>query len=197
MDEAGDGQCHRRPLQHGDVLRPEGGAVGAGREHDHTAPALALVLDGGGEPARRAACRRVVVGPGGSGALFPTGERLLHRASGRFADQCLVHQVLQDDRAAAHLRRRTHHVLRAGTAQGQGGERLVDALGAAHRVRLVAEQEGVHDLVGQHNENGEPVDEGHRVGSQAHRSRVETRQDRTTPRLQPQALTREIPPRRG
>ncbi len=146
VDEPGDGQGHRGPLQDGDVLRPEGRAVGGGPEHGQAAPAFALVGDGRREPALRAARLGVVTGLGGPGALFPVAERLLHRAPRRFADQRLMHQVLQDDRAAAHLRRRAHHVLGSRAAQRQRGERLVDPLGPAHRVGLAAEDEGVDDL---------------------------------------------------
>ncbi|MFK4541226.1 hypothetical protein RKD29_000822 [Streptomyces tendae] len=55
-------------------------------------------------------------------------------------------QVLQYDRTAAHLRRGAQHLLGPRTAQGERGERLVDALGPADRVRLVADDQGVDDL---------------------------------------------------
>lgn len=146
VDEAGDGQSHRRSLQDGDVLRSEGGFGGGGGQHGHAAPAFALVFDRCGEPAFRAALARAVAGRGRSGALLPIGECFLQGGARGLADQRLVDQVLQDDRAAAHLGRRAHDVLRSGTAQRQLGERLVDALGAAHRLGLVAEDEGVDDL---------------------------------------------------
>ena len=121
VDEAGDGQGHRGPLQHGDVLRPEGAGPSVRAGSMTTRPQRSPWYSTGAVSQPSGPHAAVwSPGRGGSGALFPVGERLLHRAAGGLADQRLVHQVLQDDRAAAHLRRRAHHVLRARHRAGSG-----------------------------------------------------------------------------